>query len=158
MKGMILFESFYGNTRSVAEAIVAQLIADGHEATLVNLGETPKPNIEGDFIFVGCPTRFGNMTRKTRKFAKKFDKETWGSKPIAVFDTHNPLPPNADEKKKKYFEPGASGWLKILLESRGFNVPKQPLRCAVQDPNGPLLDGELDKAKLYAHQFVTSLR
>ncbi|MEM3039076.1 MAG: flavodoxin domain-containing protein [Thermoplasmata archaeon] len=158
MKGLILFESFYGNTKEVAQVIAAQLIAGGHQVTLVDLRETPKPSLEVDFLLVGSPTRFGKPTRRARKIVKKLDRAHWQNRPIGVFDTHIPIKPEDSEKTRKWIEPGAAGWLKQMLENAGLKISKEPLRCKVKDMKGPLLDGELDRAKRYAQEFMAVLR
>lgn len=159
MKGVVAFDSFYGNTRQVAEAIADELRKSGHEASLLYLRQSREVPSEADFLIVGSPTRMGRMTGKAKRILKKLRTEAWKSRPIGVFDTHVPLPddPAEREKRFKWVVPGAAGKLASLAEKRGLKVLGKPLRCAVKDMKGPLADGEIDKARAYAREFAQSL-
>ena len=159
MKGVVAFDSVYGNTRQVAEALKDELEKAGHTVVLLNVKETREVPSEGDFLFVGSPTRFGKMTSRSKRLVKKLDAESWRSKPIVVFDTHMPYPDEPEEKRKssKWINPGAAGRLTELAAGRGMNVRGPPLRCLVTDMKGPLAEGQLERARDYARQFATSL-
>jgi flavodoxin len=160
MKGVIAFDSYFGNTRSVAEAMKEEIERTGHEAALLNLRTSREVPSEGDFLMVGSPTRFKKMTRPAKRLVKKLDAKAWGAKPVAVFDTFSPYrgdDPKKAESSKKWVDPGAAGFLIALAEKRGLKVRTPPLRCSVKDMKGPLDDGELDRAREYARQFASSL-
>ena len=46
MKGLVIYDSVYGNTKKVAEAIAEQIKLDGYDAEMVNLKESASPKIE----------------------------------------------------------------------------------------------------------------
>lgn len=153
MKGVIAFDSFFGNTRSVAEAMKEEIERAGHQVVLLNLRESREVPSEGDFLMVGSPTRFAKMTRGSKRLVKKLDVESWGAKPVAVFDTFAPYQgddPEKREKSMKWVDPGAAGLLASLAAKRGFRVRTPALRCIVKDMKGPLGEGELDRAREYA--------
>lgn len=159
MRGVVAYDSVFGNTRQVAEAMKDEIEKSGHQVSLLNVRESREVPQDGDFLFVGSPTRIGKMTGRSKRLVKKLDRNTWGSKPVAVFDTHMPYPedPKEREKSSKWIEPGAAGKLAELASKRGLKVQGQPLRCVVKDMKGPLAEGQLDKARDYARQFVASL-
>jgi len=159
MKGIVAYDSVFGNTGQVASVIAEELEKAGHQVALVNLRLSRDVPLDGDFLLVGSPTRVARMTGKSKRFVKKLDAKTWGAKPVAVFDTHSPYPedPKEREKSLKWIEPGAAGRLSELAAKRGLNVRGPPLRCVVKDLKGPLAEGELEKAREYAREFAASL-
>ena len=160
MRGVVAFDSVFGNTRQVAEAIRDELERAGHHAVLLNVRESREVPSEGDFVFVGSPTRFKKMTGRSKRLMRKLDAKTWASKPVFVFDTHSEIPTDPVEREKaiKWIEPGAAGRLSAIAEKRGLAVRGPPLRCVVKGMKGPLAEGELDKARTYARGFAESLR
>lgn len=157
MKGLVAFDSYYGNTKMVAAAIAEQIKADGHEAELVNLREGIPKKYSADFMFVGSPTRIGKMTGKTKKFIKKIDRSSWGDKPIVAFDTYMKAK-DASERMQRWTEYGAGYMIHDMLKEIGFSVRSPPLKCLVNDVKGPLADDALEEARKYAHEFVASLQ
>ncbi len=159
MKGLVVYDSVYGNTKMVAEAIAQQIKDEGHNAEIIGLRDKSNKPIDGDYIFIGSPTRMGKMTPRAKKFLNRLERKLWAEKPIFIFDTYGPLPKTAEEReeKKKWLEPGAAGKLQNLLKEKGFNVSGELLRCEVMGIKGPLGSDELKRAKKYAHERVVVL-
>jgi hypothetical protein len=159
MKGAVVYDSVFGNTKLVAEAIAEQIRADGHTVETLNLRQEGSRKIEADFMFVGGPTRLKKMTRNVKGFVKKLDKAYWSTRPIVAFDTYGPLPKTEEERTKaeKWINPGAVGGIRALASGRGLKVHPSSLRCAVTDLKGPLEPEALDKARRFTHEFMLSL-
>jgi multimeric flavodoxin WrbA len=159
MKGAVVYDSVYGNTKLVAEAIAEQIRTDGHTVEILNLRQEGSRKVEADFMFVGGPTRLKKMTRNVKGFVKKQDRAYWSTRPIVAFDTYGPVPKTEEERKKgeKWIIPGAVGGIQTLASGRGLKVHSASLRCAVTDLKGPLEPEALDKARKFAHEFVMSL-
>jgi hypothetical protein len=70
MRALVVYESMYGNTHSVAEAI-GRGMAKAADVTVVPVGQTTPQLVESaDLIVVGGPTHVHGMTRpSTRKAA-----------------------------------------------------------------------------------------
>lgn len=68
MKALIVYESMFGNTRTVAEAIAAGLRPDA-DVTVVPVGEASEDLLDAmDLVVVGGPTHVHGMSRaSTRK-------------------------------------------------------------------------------------------
>lgn len=156
MNGIVVYDSYYGNTKLVALAIAEQIKSEGHNAELVNLREGRPKQVSADFMFIGSPTRIGKMTRKTKKFIKKIDRTTWGTKPVVAFDTYM-LATDDSERMRRWTEYGAGYMIYDMLKELGFSVRSPPLKCLVDDVKGPLASDALDKAKKYTHEFIASL-
>jgi len=159
MKGAVTYDSVYGNTKLVAEAIAEQIRADGHSVEVLNLREEGARKIEADFMFIGGPTRLKKMTRNVKHFVKKLDKNYWSTRPVVAFDTYGPLGKTEEEQKKaeKWLHPGAVGSIQALAGKMGLKVHPATLRCAVTDLKGPLEPDAIEKAKKFAHEFAVSL-
>ena len=157
MKGLILFRSYYGNTRQVADAIAHQIVALGHEATIQDLRQK-LPNLQGmDFVMIGCPTRFARADGKALGALKELRKRGFVEKPVAVFDTYGPVPtdPEKLEKTKKWLFPGAASIMQRVAKERGLSVYPETLRCEVQGgAKGPLAEHQLEKAASFAKDFI----
>lgn len=162
MKGIVAYDTYYGNTKLVAEAIVEQIKAEGHEAELRNVREDHPSTPKGDFAFVGSPVRMGRVTGRTRKFVKGLDRTAWQDKPIAAFVTIGKMKENPTEKEKTSFQklslnPGLE--FRDLMKDRGLKAHDQVLYVEVKDGwKGPLVETGIEKTKQFAHDFLQTLK
>ena len=115
MNGLIVCDSYFGNTLQVAEALAEELRAAGHDVTVVNLHEQKldlrkPPAADAGFLGIGGPTRMARMSRRTRSFAKRLNAAALAGRPVFVFDTYGPLDadPAKNEKDAKWFYPGGA--------------------------------------------------
>jgi len=162
MKGVVVYDTYFGNTKRVAEAIVEEIKAAGHEAELRSVREKYSSPPQGDFMFVGSPIRVAKVSRKTKRFVKKLDLESWRNRPMAVFVTV--APPKKEpvtEKEKASMEKWVyTGGPKLrdLAKERGLNVVDRVLHVAVKDMKGPLVDNAVDQTKEYVREFVSAMK
>jgi flavodoxin len=159
MKALILYRSYHGNTKEVAEAMAKELTSHGVESIVHDLRRRLPDVNRFDFILIGSPTRMARVNRKARRVLKRIRKKGFAKKPIAVFDTYGPVPtdPVELEKGKKWLYPGAAGILHELAETQGLNVYSKTLRCEVTGLKGPLKDNELEKAAAFAKEFSSAI-
>lgn len=160
MKGVVAFDSVYGNTQKVAEVIADEIRNQGHEVTLLNLGSVVSASAEGDFLVVGSPTRMKRMTSRTKRFVKKASRKEFKGRPMAAFDTvlAPPADPEKREKAQKWTENGAGPKIAELAGNRGMKVFPEVLRAKVRDIKGPLTDDALDLSREFARRFAASLK
>jgi len=162
MKALIVYESAWGNTKAVAEAI-AEGLADEITYELTPVGEALRlDQVEPDVLIVGAPTQaFGLSRQVTRDEAHQrggqlveFGVREWLESPsvtlrVATFDTHvrHPnLPGYAGRKAAK------------KLKKLGCTLIAKPESFFVADYEGPLLDGELDRARSWGQELSSLLR
>ena len=162
MKGIVAYDTYYGNTKIVAEALLEQIKADGHEAELRSVREDYPSPPQGDFMFVGSPNRMGGVSGRTKRFVKRLDVAAWKDKPIAVFATVA-FPPKgeATEKQKQSYEKWAlraAPKLRDLAKARGLSAVDAVLSVSVKDQKGPLVDDGVEKSKQFAHDFLQTLK
>jgi len=160
MSALVVVESMWGNTRTVAEAVARGL---GKEIEVVDVGQAPSelPDDVG-LLVVGGPTHAFSMSRsKTRHDAAQRGarraNETQGIREwleqlqpsdhidVATFDTRvakvKRLPGSAAKAAGKEVRRHHLG---RLIETQSFYV---------NDMEGPLLEGELDRAQEWGNQL-----
>ena len=73
MRAIVVYESMFGNTRQIADAIAVGL-ADAAEVTVVNVNHVESEDVESaDLVLVGGPTHVHGMSRpSTRAEAEKW--------------------------------------------------------------------------------------
>ena len=159
-KGIVAYDSVYGNTKQVAEAIAEQIRAEGHEVELISIKDEGGGASIGDFLFIGSPTRIGRMTKGAKGFVERLDREYWKSRPIVVFDTVGPLSEDAEKRKKwlSRIDKSAAVRMQELAKQRGLSVHPEVLHIAVTGFKGPLAVDALDMARSFTHQFVATLK
>ena len=81
MKSVIVYESMFGNTRRVAEAIAAGL-APFLDATLVNVNDSPVIGHDIELLIVGGPTHVHGMSRDTTRA----EAQRWANDPAKELD------------------------------------------------------------------------
>jgi flavodoxin len=162
MRGLVVYDSYFGNGAQVADAITAELESAGHQVRTVNL-QAVKPNQKAlapvtDFLVVGGPTRMKHISRRARTFAKDLDPQLWAGKPVLVYDTYGPLSPDpAKNEGNKWLYPGGVFDLKEILAAHGLRVFAEDLRCLVVGQRGPLADEAIDDARSVARRFAEQL-
>lgn len=131
MKCLVVYDSVYGNTKRVAESIADVLGRSGHAVQVLEVRDAIKSKLDADLMFIGSPTRMGDMTRKTRRFLKGIGAASWGQRPVAAFDT---------EMAEVIRNNGASAAAKIydLARSKGMRVHTPVLKIGVTGMKGPL--------------------
>jgi flavodoxin len=162
VRGLIAYDSYYGNGAQVAAAIAEELRAAAHDVRVVDLHHERAPirsvAAESEFLVLGGPTRMKHISRRARSFAKKLDATVWDGRPALVYDTYGPLDPDpARNTDNKWLFPGGVAELRQLLQERGLIVASEDLRCLVTLTKGPLAEGALDEARAAARRFTAQL-
>ena len=144
MRTLVVYDSVHGNTEKIAQAIGGAI--DG-EVQVVHAGEADVAQLGAcDLVIVGAPTYGGRPTPAMLEFLAKVPASAWQGKKVASFDTRIPA------KWVKIFGFAAgkiAGRLKkmgaTVLGSEGF---------LVKGTEGPLVDGELERAAALAQQWL----
>ena len=153
---LVVFESMFGNTEAVANAIADGLREQG-AVRVVEVGEAPDSLPSGvDLLVVGGPTHAFSMTRantrqsavnqgaSSQKAAQPGIRE-WISDvgisddvPVATFDT---------KVVKPHLPGSAAHAADRKLRHRGLHHVVRPETFYVTGTTGDLVDGELSRAK-----------
>jgi len=161
MRGLVVYDSYFGNTKAVAEAIVEQLEAEGHEPELRSVREHHREPPQGDIMFLGSPVRMGSVTGRVKRYVKKLDEGLWRDKPIVVFTTILALPENATDEQKANqdkYDIGAGRKFRDLAKSRGLNAVETHLWVEVKGMKGPLVETGIEMTKQFTHDMLLALK
>lgn len=170
MNVLIVHESLFGNTRQVAEAIAEGLRqgrapAEGPDrggVRLVHVDDAPTTlDDDVDLLLVGGPTHAFSMTRPgtredaqakgatpAREGVREWVEAVTPRKglPVVTFDTriHVRMMPGS-----------AAAAAAKALKHRGFDRVERGETFWVQDTAGPVVEGELDRARAWGGTLAT---
>jgi menaquinone-dependent protoporphyrinogen IX oxidase len=151
MKGIVVYDTSYGNTKTIAETISETLKESGIEVDIFHVKNVKKLSAKDyNFLILGSPTRFGTMSFVIRGFLGKVKSEEWVSKPFIAFDTENP----ENMEKKEY---SAAEKIAAKLTDKKMNQLLPVLKAAVFGQKGPLKEGEIERTKDYAKEIANKL-
>jgi hypothetical protein len=163
MKALVVYESFWGNTEQVAQAIAKGLSVHG-DVKLVEVSQAPAEITEPlDLIVVGGPTHAFSMTRaKTREDALA-QGASQGSKDVGMREWLQHLPRGRHAETVATFDtkvekvrnlPGsAARGAANIVHKLGYHTAVKPMSFYVRATSGPLLDGELGRAQLWGERL-----
>lgn len=147
MKAHVVYDSAFGNTKSVAEAIAGSL--GELQATPVSADDfNPRDLAAGDLLVVGSPINGWRPTPKiTELLSALGDGQLKGVK-AAAFDTRVRLFIHGDAAKK----------MTESLRAGGADIISEPMPFYVGGREGPLRSGEIEKAEVWAKTLLASLK
>jgi flavodoxin len=166
MTALVLVESSFGNTRTIAEAIREGLAAHT-DTELLDIAHAPELlSATVDLLVVGGPTHAFGMSRPEtredaiRQGAPPTDTRVGLREWIAALLPDGPRPPVVafDTRTKHRWIPGsAASQAAAALAQRGFPSagPRQSFR--VDDVPGPLMTGEVERARAWGEQLGSRL-
>jgi flavodoxin len=157
MKICIVYDSAFGNTKQVAEAM-AQALEKDAEVTLKQVSEMEKSNLDGlNLLIVGSPTQKFTMLPAMKAFLKKIPSGKLKGVKVAAFDTRIPEAEINKIKILKFFVAlfgyAAEKIGKTLIGKGGAPISK-PEGFYVGGTEGPLLEKELERAKAWAQSLI----
>ena len=156
MTALILYRSYYGNTRAVAETIGKKLTDSGYTVLVQDVRQKLPDLSHVDVVFNGAPTRIRKANRRSVGVLKRLKSLGFTNKPVVIFDTCAVLPtkPEELEKAKSWIIPGAAGHMQSKAAELGLKVHPETLRCEVKEMKGPLADGVAQKIVSFVEDFI----
>ena len=164
MKALVVYESLFGNTQAVARA-VADGLGAAFEVRLAEAHEIP-PTDGVDLLVVGGPTHaFGLSRPGTRQDAARQGEVRPGTVDVGIreyLDLSPMLPGLAaaafDTKVDKPFLPGSAAHKAYRrLRRLGCRMVRPPESFRVHGTTGPMVAGELDRARTWAAELATTV-
>ncbi len=154
MKALVVYESFFGNTEKIARA-VAKGLAATYEVTVLRVSEVNADQFKDfDLLAVGSPTRGFQPSDGTKALIKNLPAGALQGKKVAAFDTR------MDVKEVKnllltvlesIFGYAAEPIGKALSKAGG-TLALKPQGFFVHGSEGPLWDGEIERAEKWAEK------
>jgi hypothetical protein len=169
MNALVVYESMYGNTRAIAEAIADEL-GDGAVARSVHEAGDPPESL--DLLVVGGPTHMHGLTSKLSRSMAVHAAEEDGHAQVEPSATAGPglrswlrdLPDRPGELAAAFDTRGdakaaltgsAARGIRRRLLRKGFSIAGTE-SFLVDDSEGPLADDELERARAWARSDLAS--
>lgn len=155
-ESLVIYDSVFGNTAKVAEAIGESL----GDTLVIKVSEVSESDLENlKILFVGSPTRAFRPTPATMSFIKGLGPNALSGVKAAAFDTRIPI----DQTE--------SAFLKVLINLFGYAdkiiakaLPKAGADLALESngfgvsgTEGPLIEGELERAQDWARKILAKV-
>ena len=148
MKTLIVYDSIFGNTEKIALAISNSLSSKGNVETCRVSAIKLEQLIGLDLLIVGSPTRAFRPTKAITNFLKKISSNGLKGVKVAAFDTRiSPTDVNSRflDILVKLFGYAAKP-IADKLERKGGELIISPEGFFVKGTEGPLKDGEIERA------------
>ena len=156
MKGIVIYDTSYGNTKEIAETIAETLKEAEIQVDILHVKKVKLDGKDYDFIIIGSPTKWGTMSFTMKRFLGKIKSETWASKPFAAFDTE--LPDNIEKTETENKNWSAAEKIAEKLTDKNLKQMLPVLKAVVLEKKGPLKDGEIERTKDYTKELVIKLK
>jgi flavodoxin I len=158
MKVLIVYDSYFGNTERVAQAMGDALRAAA-EVEVRRAVEVKPEQVTGlDALIVGSPTRAFSPTPATKQFLGSLPRQSLDGVKVAAFDTRIAVEetgPRFLALLVKVFGYAAKP-IASRLERKGGEQAAPPEGFIVEGTEGPLREGELERASAWAQQVVAA--
>ncbi|MCK5673462.1 MAG: flavodoxin family protein, partial [Spirochaetales bacterium] len=146
----------FGNTERTAFSIGEGLNGYG-EVKLKRLNEASEEILDGiDLLILGSPTRAFSPTKASINFLKRLPAHGLSNVRIAAFDTRMDLK-DVDSKFLRFMA-GLFGYaaepLQKLMIKKGGREAGRPVGFFVKGTEGPMAEGELERAAVWAASLV----
>jgi flavodoxin len=152
MNVLVIYDSVFGNTEKVARAIADALGSHG-AVEIVRAGQTPPPKLTGrDLLVVGSPTRGFRPTEPMAALLKGIRRRALQGVKVAAFDTRFKADELRSTGMRLLVKTGGYAAKRIAdqLKRAGGELIAPPEGFYVEDVEGPLKPGELERAAAWA--------
>lgn len=147
MKSLIVYFSKFGNTQRIAEAIAETLRTAG-PVQVITLDQLAVSDLEGvDLVVMGSPTHRMNLPEAVRPVFETLPRRVLRGTPVAAFDTSYKMSP--------LLARFTAAWrLAQKLRKLGGKRVVRPETFHVVEREGPLYDGEIERARAWAASIL----
>lgn len=161
MKVLILYDSVYGNTETIAQAIHQVFQTEG-EVSLSKISEMTPGQFNGlSLLIVGAPTQRFRVTEIAINWLQSLPNGALKDIKVATFDTR--LTMNEIKKTSvlaffvRMFGEHSYGarYIADQLRKKGAELITPPEGFYVAGMSGPLVAGEVDRAAQWAQQIIS---
>ena len=156
MNALIIYDSVFGNTEKVTQAIGVALGSQDRVETLP-VSQVSTDQLRGlDLLIVGSPTRSFRPTPAISQLLKSLPKNHLAVVQIATFDTRLWLETIDSSALRFIVDKGgyAANTLANALKKKGGQLLAPPEGFLVTGEQGPLKEGELERAAEWARHML----
>jgi flavodoxin len=158
MEALVVYDSFFGNTEQIAQSI-GNALGRPDDVGILQVVDVKPERLAGlKLLIVGSPTRAFSPSPAIKKFLKSIPKDGLKSVRVAAFDTRM-----TDEEIDSAvfilrFFVNIFGYaakpISDRLVKKGGQLIAAPEGFFVQGMEGPLKEGELERASNWAKQIL----
>lgn len=151
VKVLVVYDTKYGNTKLVAEAIVEGLEgADGMETVIRDVEDLKLDDIpDFDAVLIGSPNHMGGPVRGINRFIDRLGELDVEGKKAAVFDTYLGGDFNKAVSKME---------ARVKNRAPGLELISPGLSVKVEGMRGPVADGELPKCRDFGEKIADLIK
>ncbi len=157
MKSLIVFDSVFGNTERVA-CHLRDILAETGESTAVRVADYSQDMLRGtELLLLASPTRAFKPTPAMTALVRGFPASTLKSLKTGVFDTRIAME-DITIQFIRFFQKRSGGAAAVMARSltrKGATLISEPQGFHVMESEGPLKEGELDRAASWVRALIT---
>ncbi len=155
MKSLVIYDSYFGNTEKLAQA-VGKALGTAKNVRVVRVVDVTPAELEGvDLLVVASPTRGFRPSEGTTKFLNSLPANALQGIKAAAFDTR--IDPETLKNKVFRFIVQRGGYankaIAKMLANKGAQVIHPLEGFYVDDSEGPVSSGEMERAAKWAAQI-----
>jgi flavodoxin len=155
MKVLIVYDSVFGNTEKIAQAI-GNAFGSQDDVEILRVGDVKPEQVTGmKLLIVGSPTRAFRPTSAITNFLGKIPRNGLEGVKVAAFDTGismDDMKPTILRIPVRLFGYAAKP-ISDRLRKKGGELTTPPEGFFVKGVEGPLKEGELERAADWAKQI-----
>ncbi len=150
MSTLVIYDSVYGNTEKIAQAVGAAL-----GARVLKVADAAPADLQGcNLLLVGSPTHAFGTLPSVKGFLASLPAGALAGIRAEAFDTRFSAKTTPQPPKFLKFMADTFGYAAEKLEKqlarKGAQVIGKPGQFSIDGNEGPLSDGELERAALWA--------
>ena len=160
MKVLVIYDSVFGNTEKIAQTIGTAFARD-NDVQILPVSEVEAAYEQGLALLVaGSPTRSFRPTEAVANFLKAMPKNLLVNIRVAAFDTRLALDTIDSSALRFIVDKGgyAAKTIAKELEKKGGYLHTHPEGFFVTGEQGPLKDGELERAAKWGEKLSHIIR
>ncbi len=155
MNTAVIYFSKFGHTQRIAGSIAEALSSAGSVELIAHDKVEPECLVETDLVVMGTPTHRMNLPEVVRPFFDRLPRRILKGKAVAAFDTSYKM---ADRNSPKWLARfTAAPKLMRKLRKLGGKRIAPPETFFVKDREGPLYEGEIERAGRWAASLKDSM-
>ena len=157
MKILIVYDSIFGNTATIAKTM-AERLAAGHDVTAITVQDAQRRDLSGiELLIIGSPTRGFQPTPGISQYIGGLTPPA-GRLTTAVFDTRLDLETINPPPLRWVVDVGGYAGRRMAkaLQAQGFVVHEDCGAFRVSGTEGPLGEGELARAADWASNLLVT--
>ena len=153
MKSLVIYETYFGNTEKIAQAVAKTLGAE-----LIEAADARAEQLSGvELLVAASPTRAFRPSEIITKFLKNLPDGALKGIKVAAFDTRMDV--QKVNNKFLTFMAKHMGYADVVLAKmlvkKGGQFVEPTAGFFVEESEGPLADGELERAVEWAKSLST---